>query len=241
MDLFLLGLNIVFLICLGLFIKNWLPSYMEEKGKNLATKEDIAEITRKTEEVGKEFKEKFEEFSSDLHFKQDYLYRQFSELYSKLYSIIIQSEYARRFLLLHDGKEVSFDDAPFLEVTPTRRVRQQVKFLEGEPAIYSQTEEKIENDLSEFSKKNLVDYIIDHSELASQELLKLAVAYRFAHFHYSGNHEAPKSSASDTGNEEEFRLIREVVCCVVSEYNLFRKLLKMNYDTVELETGIPHL
>ena len=39
----------VFLI--GLFVKNYLPSYMDEKGKNLATKEDIEEITRKTEEV----------------------------------------------------------------------------------------------------------------------------------------------------------------------------------------------
>ena len=43
----------VFLI--GLFVKNYLPSYMDEKGKNLATKEDIEEITRKTEEVQKEF------------------------------------------------------------------------------------------------------------------------------------------------------------------------------------------
>ena len=39
----------VFLI--GLFVKNYLPSYMDEKGKNLATKEDVEEITRKTEEV----------------------------------------------------------------------------------------------------------------------------------------------------------------------------------------------
>ena len=42
----------VFLI--GLFVKNYLPSYMDEKGKNLATKEDIEEITRKTEKVQQE-------------------------------------------------------------------------------------------------------------------------------------------------------------------------------------------
>ena len=50
----------VFLI--GLFVKNYLPSYMDEKGKNLATKEDIEEITRKTEEVQQEFREGFELF-----------------------------------------------------------------------------------------------------------------------------------------------------------------------------------
>lgn len=44
-------LEIVAIIILGLFLKNYFPSYMDEKGKNLATKEDIAEITRKTEVV----------------------------------------------------------------------------------------------------------------------------------------------------------------------------------------------
>ena len=81
----------VFLI--GLFVKNYLPSYMDEKGKNLATKEDIEEITRKTEEVQQEFREGFELFSNDVKFKYDFFYKQYSELYCKLYAIIIQSEY----------------------------------------------------------------------------------------------------------------------------------------------------
>ena len=32
--------------CLGLIIKDYLPAYSKKKGENLATKEDIAEITR---------------------------------------------------------------------------------------------------------------------------------------------------------------------------------------------------
>lgn len=64
----------VFLI--GLFVKNYLPSYMDEKGKNLATKEDIEEITRKTEEVQQEFREGFELFSNDVKFKYDFFYKQ---------------------------------------------------------------------------------------------------------------------------------------------------------------------
>lgn len=39
---------------------------MDEKGKNLATKEDIEEIARKTEEVQQEFREGFELFSNVL-------------------------------------------------------------------------------------------------------------------------------------------------------------------------------
>lgn len=41
----------VFLI--GLFVKNYLPSYMDEKGKNLATKEDIEEITERPRKSSK--------------------------------------------------------------------------------------------------------------------------------------------------------------------------------------------
>lgn len=89
---------------LGLFLKNFLPKYMEEKRKNLATKEDVQEITRKTEEVQNEFKENFELFSSDLRFKYDFFYKQYSELYCDLYSIVIQSEYVRHFLFLTTGK-----------------------------------------------------------------------------------------------------------------------------------------
>lgn len=49
---FILNIVVILLIFLvGLFTKNYLPSYMDKKGENLATKEDIKEITRKTEEV----------------------------------------------------------------------------------------------------------------------------------------------------------------------------------------------
>ena len=51
---------LIFLV--WLFTKNYLPSYMDKKGENIATKEDIEEITRKTEEVQREFKEESKHF-----------------------------------------------------------------------------------------------------------------------------------------------------------------------------------
>jgi hypothetical protein len=45
---------IIILLVGGWMIKNYLPSYFSEKGKNLATKEDIEEITRKVESVKSE-------------------------------------------------------------------------------------------------------------------------------------------------------------------------------------------
>ena len=209
MEWILVVINVVLTILLGLFIKNYLPSYMDEKGKNLATKEDIQEITRKTEEVQKEFKEGFEYFSSDLRFKYDFYHKQYSELYSKIYAIVIQSEYVRRFIQITKGQEHSF--------------------------------EEIETPISQFNKRQLCDYIIENGEYATQELLKIAVSYRFAYSHYEGNPEVKNSSCADAANDEEFRLIRDMVCCIVKEYNYFRKELKMNYNHSELESGIPQL
>ena len=226
----------------GLFIKNYLPSYMNEKGKNLATKEDIQEITQKAEAVQQEFKEKFELFSSDVQFKYDFYYKQYSELYSKLYAIIMQSEYLRRYLKLTKNEDVSFVDVPFLEVSKTHRTTQTLTFNKDTGTKMESKTIDVETSISQFNKMQLCDYIIDKGEFASQKLLKLAVAYRFVFSRYDGNPEniAPTSD-SDTANDEEVRLIREMVCCIVAEYNLFRKNLNMEYDSIEMETGIPQI
>lgn len=241
MEWIIIGVNAVFVFLLGIFIKNYLPSYMDEKGKNLATKEDIQEITRKTEEVQKEFKEGFELFSSDVQFKYDFYFKQYSELYSKLYAFVIQSEYARRFIKLNDNKDVSFEDAPFIQMSPTHRVNQTIQWGSDKPTTAKQTEEFIETPLSQFNKEALCEFIISHGEYATQKLLKVAVAYRFAHHFYEGNEKAKNASCQKTANEEEFRLIREMVCCIVSEYNYFLKELKMDYNETELDNGIPQL
>jgi len=241
MDWLPIVLNAVTVFLLGLFIKDYLPSYMDEKGKNLATKEDIKEITRKTEEVQKEFKEGFELFSSDLQFKYNFYFKQYAELYSKLYSIIIQSEYVRRFILITNGHNYSFDEYPFFEISPTHRMKQQFEFKAGKPMTFNQSSEEIETPISQFNKKQLCEYIIERGEYATQELLKIAVSYRFAYSRCEGNAEISNSSYADAANNEELRLIRDVVCCIVKEYNYLRKELKMSYDQLEIETGIPQL
>ena len=116
-----------------------------------------------------------------------------------------------------------------------------MNFGHKNPAKIQVKEEIVETPLSNFNKKQLCEYIIDNAEYATQKLLKIAVAYRFANFYYTGNSEASMTPWQDTANEEEFRLIKEVVCCIVSEYNFFRKELKMTYNEIELETGIPQL
>jgi len=58
MDAFdaLLGIvQIIILIAVGFFLKSYLPTYLAEKGKNLATKEDIKDITEKIEAVRSQY------------------------------------------------------------------------------------------------------------------------------------------------------------------------------------------
>ena len=77
-------------------ITTYLVQYLKEKAKNLATKEDVADITSKVEEVKQSYKIKFDEIQqkNDLIFselkesKSRYNSKQF-ELYNELWSSLI--------------------------------------------------------------------------------------------------------------------------------------------------------
>ena len=49
-----------------LFLKKYLPTYFQEKGKNLATKEDIKEITDKVESVKTDYARQLEFFKHEI-------------------------------------------------------------------------------------------------------------------------------------------------------------------------------
>jgi hypothetical protein len=64
-----LATDVVLLISIfigGLLIKIYLPGYIGEKAKNLATKEDIADITNKIEQVKVEYAKQLELYKSDI-------------------------------------------------------------------------------------------------------------------------------------------------------------------------------
>jgi len=68
MDEILIGLQILVLIGIGciFLLRKFLFSYSSEKGKNLATKEDIEEITRKVEDVKSGYIAEIERLKVDL-------------------------------------------------------------------------------------------------------------------------------------------------------------------------------
>lgn len=68
---------------IGVILKQHLPSYLKEKGKNLATKEDIAEITDKVERVKTQYASDIEKLKSDLQ-NQTQLVERKREVYDNL-------------------------------------------------------------------------------------------------------------------------------------------------------------
>jgi len=65
----LFALNVLVLlglVALGLLLKSYLPGYAREKGKNLATKEDVEEITHKIESVRSQYTSDAEKLRAEL-------------------------------------------------------------------------------------------------------------------------------------------------------------------------------
>lgn len=62
-------IEIIVIIIGGLLLRHYLPSYFSEKGKNLATKEDIGEITHEIEGIRNEYSKNIEVLKSNLEKK----------------------------------------------------------------------------------------------------------------------------------------------------------------------------
>lgn len=62
----LLWANLIVLLLIGFGLKTYLPSYLKEKAKNLAKKEDIQEITDKVENIRKIHKSDIEIFKGEI-------------------------------------------------------------------------------------------------------------------------------------------------------------------------------
>lgn len=130
-------LLIVVGIIVGLFIRQFLPSYMQEKGKNIATKEDIADITKLTEDVKAEIEKDLESHRrsfdveiEELKLKQNQLFTNFElytakrhECYPELYKLIeISNGSIRRLRGLK--RELSFQNVNSQDIESYMRDKQ---------------------------------------------------------------------------------------------------------------------
>lgn len=89
-------IQLFLIIILSLLFKNYLTKYLEEKAKNLATKEDISNITEKIEAVKFEHNKRLDEiknkndlFYSEIKSRKERLNSKQFELYNDLWSSLI--------------------------------------------------------------------------------------------------------------------------------------------------------
>ncbi|MDU7725172.1 hypothetical protein [Clostridium perfringens] len=219
---------------LGLFVKSFFPKYMEKKAENLATKEDIKEITKKTEEVKQDFNEKFGEFSKKLDFKYRFYEEQMINLYSNLYAMVAQSEYLRYFVKVYRKLDIPFDKAPFLEVKQTTQ-HKKINIRTNEVLLDEII--KKENEVTKVKKIEIANEIIKNSKYANNRLLKLAVAYRYANQNYSnGNKDHLEEKRKY--DLEEIKLIGAIIKLIIKEYNFLARELGLSYSKYELKNGI---
>lgn len=170
----------------------------------------------------------FQEYIDAMKFLKERSYKQYSELYSKLYSVIIQSKYVRHFFII----EGEFREIPFLEIHKTNK---KLEFKLSENSV-KRTEEEIHDTVTEFNKIKLAEWIIKKGELASEKLLKLAVAYRYVHQNYLIV-DLPAELA-EKFKEEEIVLIGDIIKTVVKETNGLKKNCKLSYNENERSSGI---
>ena len=172
-------------------------------------------------------KNKFDWFQDTKKFKREYYYKQLEELYIPLYAVVAQSEYLRRLHSLDNG---IYDESPFIEIN-TRKRKTVVNLFTGN--VVSDEVTITTDDITEFNKEKLSKLIIEKGVFASQELLKLAVAYRYTHKHYKD--ETLEEKKLETFQKQELYLINQIVRLIVKESNEKLKACSMPYNKDEIE------
>ncbi|MEH7223869.1 hypothetical protein V7112_08610 [Bacillus sp. JJ1566] len=164
-------------------------------------------------------------------FKRDYYYKQLTELYIELYAVIAQSEFLRYFYDLNNFG--TFKDLPFIE-TNTEKEKVEKDLFTGK--VLSVEKSIVKTAISDFNKMKLVDLVLSKKHLASQDLLKLIVAYRYCHNYYL-KHDLIGIQL-EKFQTHEFELIHDIVIRIVRETNERLKFCDMAYNEYEREHGV---
>ncbi|MFJ7756494.1 hypothetical protein ACQKGI_24085 [Peribacillus muralis] len=171
-------------------------------------------------------KNKLDWFGSVKTFKRDFSFEQLKELYVPAYAIVAQSEFLRRFYHLDNEP---YDEFPFIEI---KKEKTKIVMDLNERVVRSQTV-NFSDVITEFNKEQLSNMIIDKSIFASQELLKLAVAYRLVHPYYTD--ESIEKDRLNSYQVQELDLINKIVRLVVRETNEKLKQCSLLYNENEID------
>lgn len=208
---------VAIVVIAGIMKKMWssLDTYFDEKAKNLATKQDVTEITVKTEEVQADFHKILGKFDADLKFKYEFYAKQYSELYSLLYSMVCESESLRYILANLSGEHIIFTEVPIMEYE-----------IDNDGGKNLETKKTI--------CEKMLNLILDRYVYASPSLMKSACALVNIE-KYPGT----------VGNEDqkkllEYQLKAKIIRTILNDYYWLRQQLHLqesNDETTKVETG----
>lgn len=128
-------IQIILSVIIGALIiiakKAWgsVDAFFEEKAKNYATKQDVEEITRKTESVQIEFKKIMSLFEADVEFKYKFYEEQYKNLYSLLYCYLSESEATKKLNACFDS-EIKMENIAIAEFQTEERDSLFIKILD---------------------------------------------------------------------------------------------------------------
>ena len=212
---FLILLLYLMIIIAGLIIKKiWdsSNSYFNEKAKNYATKQDIEEITRKTESVQIEFKQKLEEFEADLSFKYNFYEKQYTLLYSNLYRMISYSN-SIIYFGLNIEKDNEYKNVPIAEFN----LDNEEEYENRAAIICSDSNESNEHT----SITNILELVENNVMYASPQLIDICMALCYLR-------KRDDLSNNDMYNESVIKLRKKLVEVIVKDYNWLRNQLRLS-------------
>lgn len=204
MNFFDVLLYIAIVVIAGIIKKMWssLDTYFEKRAENLATKQDVAEITIKTEQVQADFHKILGKFDADLKFKYEFYENQYIQLYSPLFCIVCESESLRYILTSLSEEHMVFSEYPIVE-------------YEAEDG------EKESQETEKTICVKLLNLIFDKYMYASPSLIKLASALvNIGKYQTNVNSEEQKKLL-------EYQLKAEVIKTVLKDYYWLRGQLHL--------------
>lgn len=207
-------LLICFIAVIGTKMWSSIDFYFAEKAKNLATKQDVVEITMKTEAVQTEFHKIIEIFDADLAFKYQFCEKQYNDLYSQLYQKICESEGLRYVLNNLAEEHMNYSDFPVVEFA-------------------SENEEDICQSYGDSTINQILNLVSMNYIYASPELVKIVSVLR--NVEKQGN-----NLAEEKVRKSKIQLRKKLTNIIVEDYNRLRRELHfpgINDESGKLEKG----
>jgi len=197
-------LSLLGTMCIFIFRK-YLLSYSSEKGKNLATKEDISEITTKIETVKHDYANQLESTKAELSAQlntHSFRYEKEYEILSELTALLVSLRDAS--VSLRPAFDIKSPDKTEAEIKNERLQR----FVEAQRDIYHAREKK-----RPFYPDEIYQSLVKIESIAHTESIKYAHQNPFENGNYlSYWEEAEKNQAEITSSAElAMKIIRERV------------------------------